>query len=162
MKRSILAALVLSLSVSLFGSTLACAEDLIGEVIGISDGDTLKILVDQRQVVIRLDQIDAPEKRQPFGQQSRQSLGDLTFRKTARVVTHGQDRYGRTIGTAFIGGRDVNAEQVRRGMTWVYLQYARDPALRELEMDARQNRRGLWFDPSPLPPWEWRKAQRSN
>lgn len=144
----------------LFAASGARADELAGEVVGITDGDTLRVLVEQREVVIRLDQIDAPEKRQPFGQRSRQSLAEMTFRKTARVVTRGQDRHGRTVGTVFIAGLDVNAEQVRRGMAWVYLRYARDPALTAQELEARQARRGLWVDSSPLPPWEWRKQHR--
>lgn len=144
----------------LFATSGASADELAGQVVGITDGDTLRVLVEHREVVIRLDQIDAPEKRQPFGQRSRQSLAEMTFRKTARVITHGQDRYGRTVGTVLIAGLDVNAEQVRRGMAWVYLRYARDPALTALELEARQAGRGLWVEASPLPPWEWRKQQR--
>lgn len=140
-------------------SSGARADELAGEVVGVTDGDTLRVLVEHHEVVIRLDQIDAPEKRQPFGQRSRQSPAEMAFRKAARVITHGQDRYGRTIGSVFIAGLDVNAEQVRRGMAWVYVRYARDPALTVLELEARQARRGLWVDPSPLPPWEWRKQQ---
>lgn len=149
------------LALLLLAAPVACADELAGEVVSITDGDTLRVLVEHHEVVIRLDQIDAPEKRQPFGQRSRQSLAELTFRKAARVVTHGQDRYGRAIGTVFINGLDINAEQVRRGMAWVYLRYARDPALSGLEQEARQARRGLWVDPSPLPPWDWRKNQRT-
>ncbi len=150
------ALLVLLLVVASSG---ARADELAGEVVGVTDGDTLRVLVEHHEVVIRLDQIDAPEKRQPFGQRSRQSLAEMTFRKAARVITHGQDRYGRTVGTVLIAGLDVNAEQVRRGMAWVYLRYARGQALTVLELEARQARRGLWVDPSPLPPWDRRKQQ---
>lgn len=136
------------------------AAELVGRVVGVTDGDTLRVLVEQREVVVRLDQIDAPEKAQPFGQRSRQSLAELCFDQSVRVLTRGQDRYGRTIGTVFVGALDVNAEQVRRGMAWVFLRYLREPALLDIEREARAARRGLWADPAPVAPWEWRADQR--
>jgi endonuclease YncB( thermonuclease family) len=139
----------------------ALAGELVGTVVGVTDGDTLRVLVDEREVVVRLDQIDAPEKAQPFGQRSRQSLAELCFRKDARVIEHGRDRYGRTIGTVIVGDLDVNAEQVRRGMAWAFLRYLRDPQLVTIEQEARAARRGLWSDPAPVAPWEWRAGQRS-
>jgi endonuclease YncB( thermonuclease family) len=138
----------------------ALADELVGRVVGITDGDALRLLIQHTEVVVRLDQIDAPEKAQPFGQSARQSLADLCFGKTARVVEHGRDRYGRTIGTVYVGGRDLNAEQVRLGMAWVFTRYARDPALYDLEQEARAAKRGLWRDPDPVPPWEWRQRAR--
>lgn len=151
-----LAAFLLALLIAL----PALAGELVGTVVGITDGDTLRVLVDEREVVVRLDQIDAPEKAQPFGQRARQSLAELCFRKGARVIEHGRDRYGRTIGTVMIDGLDVNAEQVRRGMAWAYLRYLREPALAEVEREAREARRGLWADAEPVAPWEWRHQRR--
>lgn len=151
----------LFLALLLLAAPLAQAEELAGRVVGITDGDTLRVLVDQREVVVRLAQIDAPEKRQPFGQRSRQSLAELVFQKGVRVESEGRDRYGRTIGTVFVGGLDVNAEQVRRGMAWVYVRYAHDPALQATEQEARAGRRGLWADAEPVAPWEWRQGIRS-
>ena len=136
------------------------AAELVGRVVGVADGDTLRVLVEQREVVVRLDQIDAPEKAQPFGQRSRQSLAELCFDQAVRVVTHGQDRYGRTIGTVFVGALDVNAEQVRRGWAGAFLRYLREPVLLDIEREARAARRGLWSDPAPVAPWEWRAEQR--
>lgn len=149
----------LFLALLLMAAPMAQADELAGQVVGITDGDTLRVLVDQREVVIRLAQIDAPEKRQPFGQRSRQSLAELVFQKGVRVETEGRDRYGRTIGTVFVEGLDVNAEQVRRGMAWVYVRYAHDPALQAVEQEAREARRGLWADAEPVAPWAWRRAQ---
>lgn len=137
------------------------AAELVGRVVGVTDGDTLRLLVDRREIVIRLDQIDAPEKAQPFGERSRQSLAELTHRREARVVEHGHDRYGRTLGTVYVDGADVNAEQVRRGMAWAFLRYLRDPQLVTIEQEARAARRGLWSDAEPVPPWEWRNAVRN-
>lgn len=134
----------------------ALAGELFGKVVGITDGDTVHVLVDERDLKVRLDQIDAPEKKQPFGDRSRQSLAELCFQKDVRLVTHGRDRYGRTIATVFVGSVDVNAEQVRRGMAWAYLKYLRDPALLADQAEAKAANRGLWADAEPVPPWEWR------
>lgn len=126
-------------------------------VISISDGDTLTILQeDQQSVKIRMAEIDAPEKKQPFGEQSKQSLADICFGKQAEVVPQVKDRYGRTVARVYCNGVDANAEQVRRGMAWVYSRYAKDKSLFAIEEEVRFERRGLWIDPSPTPPWEWR------
>jgi endonuclease YncB( thermonuclease family) len=103
----------------------ASAEELVGRVVRIADGHTLAILeASNHQRRIRLADIDAPEKAQPFGTRSRRSLAELCAGKVATVDDHGQDRYGRTIGQVMCAGIDANAEQVRRGMAWVYVQYA--------------------------------------
>jgi len=151
---------VLALLLVVLLSLPALAGELTGTVVGISDGDTLRLLVGREQVVIRLDQIDAPEKAQPFGTRSRQSLAELCHQRDVRVVEGGRDRYGRTIGTVFVDGVNVSAEQVRRGMAWVFVRYARDPALYAIEREAREAGRGVWTDPDPIPPWEWRRQRR--
>lgn len=138
----------------------AWAGEITGRVVGIADGDTVRILVDRQEIWVRLDQIDAPEKGQAFGDRSKQSLSDLVFGKTVRAITQGEDHYGRTIATLYAGELNANAEQVRRGMAWVYRKYARDPALYAIEEEARAAQRGLWSDPEPVPPWEWRKRDR--
>lgn len=99
---------------------LAVAADIEGQVIAIADGDTLTVLHGREQVKVRLTDIDAPEKAQPFGQRARQSLAELCFHEQARVEDRGRDRYGRTLGRVWCAGVDANAEQVRRGMAWVY------------------------------------------
>lgn len=83
------------------------------------------------------------------------------FGKTVRAVTSGKDRYGRSLATLYAGDLNANSEQVRRGMAWVYRQYARDDSLYPVEEEARRAKRGLWSDPHPVPPWELRKAQRA-
>lgn len=97
----------------------------LATVIGISDGDTLTVLdEDKQQVKIRLAEIDAPEKKQPFGTKSKQSLSDLCFGKQAEIIPQVKDRYKRTVARVRCAGVDANAEQVNRGMAWVYRQYA--------------------------------------
>ena len=133
----------------------------LATVIGISDGDTLTVLNESKQQVkIRLAEIDAPEKGQPFGTQSKQSLSDLCFGKQAKVTPRVKDRYGRTVAHISCDGVDANSEQVSRGMAWVYRKYAKDHNLYIHEQEAKRFKRGLWADKSPTPPWQWRKAAR--
>ena len=135
--------------------------DFVGTVVNVTDGDTLTVLVDTTPVKVRLDAIDAPEIRQPYGRRSQQSLAELCAAKTARVIENGVDRYGRTIARIVCDGVDANSEQVRRGMAWVFERYApRTSALYALQGEARAIRRGLWSDPEPVAPWEWRRKSR--
>lgn len=159
---TIMHALLAALIAALFFADAQAAE-LSGRVVAVADGDTLTLLVDRQQVRVRLADIDAPERRQAFGTRSRQSLHDLCHGKAAQVQDNGQDRYGRTIGQVTCGGIDANAEQVRRGMAWVYDRYARpDSPLYALQDQARSTRAGLWVDAQPVPPWDWRRAKRIN
>jgi endonuclease YncB( thermonuclease family) len=109
---------------------------------------------------VRLTEIDAPESNQAFGQRSKQSLSDMCFGKPARLVSQGEDRYGRTLARIYCSGTDANREQVRRGMAWVYDRYVTDRSLYSDQDEARSAKRGLWSDAHPIPPWEWRRAFR--
>jgi len=140
---------------------------LSGEVVGISDGDTITILDAERKThKIRLAGIDAPERGQPFGQRSKQSLSDLAYRQGVQVEWSKTDRYGRIIGKVLVDGQDVCLEQVRRGLAWHYRKYENEQALedriayRKAEEAASLEKAGLWAEPNAIPPWEWRKANR--
>jgi endonuclease YncB( thermonuclease family) len=123
-------------------------DELRGQVVGITDGDTLTLLTpERREVKIRLAEIDTPESWQPYGTRARQALSDLAFRRNVRVEVQDTDRYGRTVGRIYAGRVNVNAEMVRRGAAWVYRRYSRDPSLLVLEDEARQARRGVWALP---------------
>jgi endonuclease YncB( thermonuclease family) len=128
----------------------------------VTDGDTLLVLQDKRQISIRLLDIDAPERAQPFGKQSTESLMALCASKTARVEWNNIDAYNRILGRVWCDGVDANKEQVRRGMAWVFVRYAaRNSPLYSEEAAARQARLGLWSDENPVPPWDWRTEQRA-
>jgi endonuclease YncB( thermonuclease family) len=131
-------------------------------VVAISDGDTLTVLRGSEQVEVRLVAIDAPEKAQAFGQKSKQALAGLVHGRDVQVVEHGLDKYQRTLGRIYLDGLDVNAEQVRQGMAWVFRRYSKDAGLIQLEAEAREQRRGLWRDSEPVPPWEWRKQKKGS
>ena len=89
-------------------------------------------------------------------------MSELAFGKTVTVLTHGRDRYGRTIGDVILpDGANMNQALVKVGLAWWYRQYApHDDTLRMLEDKARKDRRGLWADPQPVPPWCWRKRKK--
>lgn len=135
---------------------------LLGLVVGVSDGDTLTLLTDDKQQVkVRLAEIDAPEKRQAFGQRSKQSLSDLCYQQQARLQVVDTDRYGRAVARVSCAGTDANAAQVQAGMAWVFDRYAKDQELYRLQDEARVARRGLWVDPEPVPPWEFRRHKKA-
>ena len=129
-------------------------------VTGVADGDTLYANVDGHSIRIRLAQIDAPEKAQAFGRRSEQSLRELVGKRQVELAWKSLDRYGRPIAQVSIDGLDVNAEQVRRGFAWVFRRYSNDAALIALEAQAKSAGLGLWADPHPVAPWEWRATRR--
>src|SRR5262245_12420471 len=111
---------------------------------------------------IRLSGIDCPENGQAYGKRAKQALSALVFGRDVILQTHGQDKYGRTLADVFLSdGTNVNHELVKAGWCWWYRKYAPvDKVLEELERKAREARKGLWADPQPVPPWEWRKRSR--
>jgi micrococcal nuclease len=138
---------------------LLSVDSLTGRVVKVTDGDTITVLVESRQVKVRLSEIDAPEHGQDFGQKSKDALADLVFGKDVRVVTHGEDRYGRTIGDVFVGQTNVNEQLVEDGWAWNFLKYSKSKRLAELEMEARQAKKGLWAGKTPVAPWDYRAEQ---
>ena len=149
----------------LFFAVACGARQIEGKVVAVADGDTVTV-VDAAKIQhrIRLEGIDAPEKKQPFGQRSKASLSDLVFGQPVTVLTEKKDRYGRNVGRILIGSLDVNLLQIRRGMAWFYRRYAGELSASdrrlydEAEMAASAARVGLWSHPNPQPPWEFRRA----
>lgn len=153
-KALLLSAILLAIPALLFGFD--------GKVVGVSDGDTIKVLKAGEQVKVRLASIDCPEKGQPYGQKAKKFTADLVAGKIVKVWETDRDRYGRIVGFVFVGGVDVNRELLKAGYAWHYKKYSRDPELAKLEFQARADKRGLWAEPDPVPPWEWRRGKRSN
>lgn len=148
------------LSIICAWSTALPAQEIAGRVVGIADGDSFTLLtVDKREIEVRLAEIDAPERGQPYGSRSREQLSMLIFQQEVVVDVQTVDRYGRTVGRPYRGELDVCAEMVRTGAAWAYRQYLRDDQLLELESDAREARRGVWglSEAENQPPWEWRR-----
>jgi endonuclease YncB( thermonuclease family) len=111
---------------------------------------------------VRLSEIDAPERGQPWGDRSRQHLTNLCFKRHAVVREEGRDRYGRMVARVVCDGADANAAQLQAGMAWVFDRYVTDRSLYAVQDEARGAKRGLWADAVPVPPWEWRKRKTDN
>ena len=146
---------------------LCCAHaaELYGRVVAVPDGDSIIVIDEQRrQHRVRLAGIDAPENGQRFSNRSRDHLSALVRRHHVRVVWHKRDSYERLVGVVYLEGRDINLEQIHAGYAWWYRGFAGEQsyATRGLyaraESEARQERRGLWADARPVPPWAWRHA----
>jgi endonuclease YncB( thermonuclease family) len=150
----------ITVSLALFlASAMVHAETLTGKVVKIADGDTITLLDhDNRQYRIRVAGIDAPERRQPYYEASKQNLAKLAFGRVATVEWRKHDKYKRIVGNVRVAGEDVGLAQVRAGLAWWYRDFAREqtPEDRRLyeaaELDARGARLGLWRDPAPLEP----------
>ena len=125
------------------------------------DGDTIEVLNGHHSDRIRLSGIDCPEKGQVYSKKAKQAASALVFGKQVTLQTHGKDKYGRTLADVLLtDGTNVNQELVKEGWCWWYRKYAPgDTVLEGLETEAREAKRGLWVDPQPVPPWEWRKRQ---
>lgn len=139
----------------------AVAQSKTGKVVGVKDGDTIEMLVRGRQLVVRLEGIDCPEKGQPFGNKAKQFTSYLVMGKEVRVEISSYDRFKRAIGFVYFpGGRMLNEELLRAGMAWHFKKYNRNPQWDRLEKQARKSKTGLWSEPNAIPPWEFRKNNR--
>jgi endonuclease YncB( thermonuclease family) len=152
----------------IFASTIniAQAATLSGRVVGVADGDTITVLdATNTQFKIRLSGIDAPEKKQAFGQVSKKSLSDLVYDKQVNVEYEKKDRYGRTVGKVLVNGVDANLEQVKHGLAWFYRKYQNEMVLADrlnylhAEEAAHAAKAGLWFDAEPVAPWDFRHTK---
>ena len=137
--------------------------EIRGRVVKVADGDTITVLdASNTQHKIRFYGIDAPEKSQAFGQKSKQQLSNYVFGKDVIVKWKSKDKYGRVLGTVFVGGKDINLQMVRDGYAHHYKRFDNSPAYAAAETDARQNRRGLWSDPNPISPEDYRHRGTSS
>lgn len=130
------------------------------KVIRIMDGDTMEVLYQKTPVKIRLAHIDCPEKRksQPYGNNAKIALSNLCFGQLVTVYGEKYDRYKRLIAVVANNKKQiVNQEMIKRGMAWHFKKYSKDQIYAHLETTARKNKTGLWQDPHPVAPWEWRK-----
>lgn len=143
------------------GTPAAQAGTFSAKVLVVMDGDTLMVLRDGQKIKIRMANIDAPEKDQAFGPQARDSLQEMVGKKQVQIDSQAVDQYGRIVGLVSVDGRNVNQEQVLRGMAWEYSHYHSDRSYIALQSDAQQARRGLWSQSSPQAPWQWRKSHPS-
>ena len=151
----------------LFTHCLVHADTLTGRVVRVTDGDTIVILDSTNtQHKIRLTGIDAPERKQAFGTKSKEHLSDSVAGKFVVVEYDKRDRYERILGKVLLSDEDMNLEQIKAGLAWHYKKYENEQTQKDRELysnaevEATKARRGLWHDPVPVPPWEYRKSKR--
>ena len=137
------------------------AHAWMAKVVSVTDGDTIKVYnAEQGQVKIRFYGIDTPEKAQPYGKAAGKYLTSLIAGAAVEVESVTKDRYGRTVGIVWDNETNINQEMVRAGYAWVYKRYCKKPFCDfwlELENKAKTDKLGLWKEPNPVPPWEWRR-----
>ena len=148
----------------LFLSNFAHAKTIEGLVVGVADGDTITVLDQQKNTYkIRLQGIDAPEKKQAFGEKSKQSLHDLVHGKLVRIEYDKEDKYGRIVGKITLDDLDICLQQLVLGMAWHYKKYQNEQSVSDralysdTELKSKSLKLGLWTEDTPMPPWEFRK-----
>ena len=144
----------------LFAAPPTVTEEINGKVAGVTDGDTVTVLVNKTTIKVRLEGIDAPESKQSYGTKSKQALSEMIFGNNVLVKKTGEDRYGRTLGVIMLGEENINAKMIEDGWAWHYKKYNNEERLAKLEVEARSAKRGLWADPNALAPWDYRERQK--
>jgi len=159
--------LITILCLSATFAALAGRTTIKGRVVGVHDGDSVTLLdATNRQYKVRLGGIDAPGLAQPFGRAAKASLSRLAFQREATAECGKVDRYRREVCSLQVAGIDVGLAQIEAGMAWYFRRYERELTADRRQMNAqaeaqaRDNRRGLWSDVSPIAPWDWRAARR--
>lgn len=139
---------------------VSCSKTKHGFVKSAHDGDTISLQQEGRTIKIRLSSIDAPELSQPGGPESRQHLADMILGKEVDVVIYNKDKYGRSVGTIYLNGQDINERMVTDGYAWVYRKYAGDGKLYREEVEARAAHLGIWKIENQMPPYLFRKLNK--
>lgn len=150
-----MADLALYLHLLLFTNT-STPQELVGIVVSVHDGDTIKVRDNEQIYNIRLVGIDAPELKQPFGVTSQRNLSRLVLHQNVTIIYTSKDKYNRLLGQVFKKKTDINKHMVVFGYAWHYAKYSKDEALAKAQEKAQKLKRGLWANPSAIPPWEFR------
>jgi endonuclease YncB( thermonuclease family) len=156
----VVAALVVAFVLA--GPAAGARQPLQGRVVAVHDGDTITVRTATATSQVRLADVDCPEIGQDYASRAKGFTSDMVFGREVTIETRGLDQYNRVIGRVTVDGRDVSEALVRAGLAWVYSRGAPDRALSEAERSARARRTGLWADPSPVPPWTWRREHDPN
>ncbi|MDG1820313.1 MAG: thermonuclease family protein [Methylophilaceae bacterium] len=143
---------------------LGLADTLIGEVVAVTDGDSITVVTEGVQYKIRLTGIDAPERHQAYGLQSKQSLFDLVSQQTVKITYQKYDKYNRILGKVYLDGLDINLAQIKSGSAWHYRYYQKEQNVEDRALYAqaaalaKKHQLGLWKDANPIAPWDFRKT----
>lgn len=144
----------------IFTALASAAPAFAHKVVGVSDGSTLTLLVEEKPLRLRLANIEPPDKTQSYGAASRKSLSELCLGKEATYKQQEFDHRGRAVAVVYCDGLDAAQAQIERGMVWVDPKYNKELTFPAMEAMARRDHRGLWADPEPVAPWDFRRPAR--
>lgn len=155
LKQIVSSGLIASLLLSV--PLIAKANTLYGLVVNVADGDTITVLDSTKQQHrIRLLHIDAPERGQAYGRVAQKALAQKINQRQVQVKYKGKDRYGRILGEVFLNGESINLWLVQNGLAWPYIRYNPPAHYLDAYRIAKLNENGLWQDPNPIEPEEFR------
>ena len=154
--------LALCLALVPVATPAAQVQRFTAQVVGVHDGDTITVRTAAQTLKVRVMGVDCPELGQPYSARAKQFTSQLVFGKTVTVESHGSDQYDRMLAHVVLDSRDLGEELLRAGMAWRYGAGPVDQRLVDAERDARRSRAGLWADPAPVPPWQWRHQHQGD
>lgn len=129
-----------------------------GKVVYVTDGDTFHMLIDGEKVKVRMAGIDAPETSQPYGLEAKEHLMSMIKENEVSIIVDETDRYGRLVAYVYLDGKDINREMILSGYAWWYEKYAPNKVdYQAAQVEAKAKRKGLWAQPKPIAPWNWRR-----
>ena len=144
------------LALSILAPAIGFASDWNGVAVKIEDGDTLVVVNENTKYSkIRLATIDAPDLKQPFGEQAKQSLTELCLLKPVEIDEKGFNKRMQMRAKVKCNNIDASEEQAKRGMVWAEQENQTDEAIKQLIATAKANKIGLWQDSNPVPPWDF-------
>lgn len=150
-----------SISANSCTETTNFPEDFLAKVIGVKDGDTIEVLFNEVPIVIRLEHIDCPERKQPYGKKAKQFVANLVFGKTVNILSKGKkDRWGRLIAVIIFEGQNLNKELVKNGLAMHFKKYSKDLSYDLIEQKAKSEKVGMWSQPKVIAPWIYRKGKQ--
>ena len=152
---------IITLSLFFLVNSLYCEVIKDLKVKWVVDGDTVHATKEGKLYKIRLTEIDAPERDQPYGAESTKLLKQLLEDGYFDVDISGIDIYERHLGRLYDNGVDINREMVEQGLAWVYDKYVTDKSFYENQSSAQKNNRGLWQNSESIAPWSWRQRGRA-
>lgn len=136
-----------------------------GRVVAVKDGDTIVVLLEGKiGKTLRLASVDCPENGQPFGKNAKSFTSSQVYGKEIEFYQTDVDMYGRTIAVVLYDddSKSLSEEIIKAGLGWWYYHYSNDRSLGDVEAKAKDLKKGLWADPDPIAPWEYRKMVRNN
>jgi endonuclease YncB( thermonuclease family) len=157
MRKACISSLTFTLLIFLVSLSVS-AEDFTGQVVKVIDGDTIEVMHLGKAERVRLHGVDCPEMGQSFGKRARQYTSTHTLRKTVTVIVDDTDKSGQTVGQVILPDMsNLNIVLISAGLAWWHETYApEDKILMDVQKSAKDAKRGLWADPNPVPPWEWK------